>query len=46
MAVDFAIGIRERLEEQTTSLFRRFLELSGGKVDCGQHEIEMDYTTS
>jgi len=46
MAVDFAIGIRERLEEQTTSLFRRFLELSGGKVDYGQHEIEMDYTTS
>ena len=46
MAVNFVIGIREGLEEQTTSLFRRFLELSDGKMDCGQHEIKMDYTTS
>jgi len=46
MVVDFPIGIREGLEEQTTSLFQRFLEFSGGKVDCGQHEFGMDYTTS
>lgn len=34
MAIDFAIEIREELKEQTTSLFRRFLELFDGKVDC------------
>jgi len=46
MAIDLPIEIREGLEEQTISLFRSFLELSDGKVDCGQHDFGMDYTTS
>lgn len=46
MAADFPIGIRKGLEQQTISLFRSFLESSGGKVHCRQHDFGMDYTTS
>jgi hypothetical protein len=46
MAADFPIGIREGLEQQTVSIFRSFLESSGGKVDCRQHDFGIDYTTS
>ncbi|KAL9627598.1 MAG: hypothetical protein Q9164_007558, partial [Protoblastenia rupestris] len=46
MATDFPIGIRKGLEQQTTLLFRSFLEFSNGKVDCRQHDFGMDYTTS
>ncbi len=46
MAADFPIRIQEGLEQQMISLFRSFLELSDGKVDCRQHDFGMDYTTS
>lgn len=46
MAADFPIEIRKGLEQQTISLFRSFLELSDGKVDCRQHDFGMNYTTS
>ncbi|KAL9045619.1 MAG: hypothetical protein Q9214_001366 [Letrouitia sp. 1 TL-2023] len=46
MAADFPIGIRKGLEQQTIYLFRSFLEFSNGKVDCRQHDLGIDYTTS
>lgn len=39
MAADFPIRIQEGLEQQI-SLFRSFLEISAGKVDCRQHDFE------
>ena len=44
MAAEFPIGMRKILEQQTISLFRTFLESSGGKVDCRQHDFGKDYT--
>ena len=46
MAADFPIRIRDGLEHQTVSLFRRLLESSGGKVDCRQYDPGINYTTS
>lgn len=45
MAVDLPVEIQE-WEQQTTLLFRSFLELSGGKEDCRPHDFGPDYTTS
>ena len=45
-AADFPIRIRDGLEQQTISLFRSLLEFSGGKVDCRQHDLGINYTTS
>ena len=45
MTVDVPVGTRKGSEWQTISLFRRVLEFSGGKVDCGQHHFGLNYTT-
>ena len=37
---------RKEHEQQTVTLFRGFLEVSGGTVDNRQHNFGFDYTTS
>jgi hypothetical protein len=46
MTTDFVIEIREEKERQIISLFRCFLEYSDDKVNCRQHNFEVDYTTN
>lgn len=45
-AADVPVKVQDGLEQQTISLFRSFLKSSGGKVDCRQHKLRIDYTTS
>lgn len=40
------LGILKRHKSQVTSLFRALLELSGGKVNCQQHNFTDDYTAN
>jgi len=46
MATNFPSEIREELRQQTISLFRSLLESFDDKMNCRQHDFEINYTTS
>ena len=46
LTADLPVWVRKGQELQTILLFRRLIELSGGKVDCRQHDFGIDYTAN